>query len=120
MQSNVLYSSGVALKVVGVKFRTLDHWATSGLAIPSVVANGYGSERQYSRDDLVWLMAVDVLRQIGVPAQIIRTLRADVYGPERPDTLEYAVPSALGRVAVDLARIRNMVDRALEKTRGAA
>jgi DNA-binding transcriptional MerR regulator len=60
-------------KIVGITYRQLDYWATTGLVKPSVRdAEGSGSQRLYSFDDIVMLRIVKRLLDTGVSLQRIR------------------------------------------------
>lgn len=59
--------------VVGISYRQLDHWTTTGLVTPSVrEASGSGSQRLYSFEDIVELRVVKKLLDTGVSLQRIR------------------------------------------------
>ncbi|MGI8427539.1 MAG: MerR family transcriptional regulator [Actinomycetota bacterium] len=60
-------------KVVGISYRQLDYWARTGLVTPSVQpAQGSGSQRLYSFEDLVDLKLINKLLQAGVSLQRVR------------------------------------------------
>jgi DNA-binding transcriptional MerR regulator len=60
-------------RVVGITYRQLDYWATTGLVEPSVRdAVGSGSQRLYSFEDIVTLKVVKRLLDAGVSLQRIR------------------------------------------------
>jgi DNA-binding transcriptional MerR regulator len=60
-------------KIVGITYRQLDYWATTGLVKPSVRdAEGSGSQRLYSFDDIVLLRIIKRLLDTGVSLQRIR------------------------------------------------
>jgi DNA-binding transcriptional MerR regulator/predicted RNase H-like HicB family nuclease len=66
---------GVAsvLKLTGVSYRQLDHWAKTGLVRASVrEATGRGSRRVYSFEDLVALRVVAQLLAAGLSVQALR------------------------------------------------
>jgi DNA-binding transcriptional MerR regulator len=62
MAADGLYSTGRVAQLVGVCMRTVDSWATNGLAPASIRAAGVGSDRWYRFDDLVVVKAMAVLR----------------------------------------------------------
>jgi DNA-binding transcriptional MerR regulator len=58
---------------VGISYRQLDYWARTGLATPSVQpAQGSGSQRLYSFEDLVELKVIKNLLDAGVSLQQVR------------------------------------------------
>lgn len=60
-------------KIVGISYRQLDYWARTGLATPSVQkAQGSGSQRLYSFEDLVELKLIKNLLDTGVSLQRVR------------------------------------------------
>lgn len=60
-------------KIVGISYRQLDYWARTGLATPSVqAAQGSGSQRLYSFEDLVELKLIKNLLDTGVSLQRVR------------------------------------------------
>ncbi len=60
-------------KVVGITYRQLDYWTTTGLVMASVRnADGSGSQRLYSFDDIVQLKVIKRLLDTGVSLQRIR------------------------------------------------
>lgn len=60
-------------KIVGISYRQLDHWTTTGLVTPSVrEAQGSGSQRLYSFSDIVELKVIKNLLDTGVSLQRIR------------------------------------------------
>lgn len=64
-----------AAKIVGVPYRTLDHWARTSVIGPSVAeAQGTGTERRYSFADLVALCVARDLRKAGISLQTLRSI----------------------------------------------
>lgn len=60
-------------KVVGITYRQLDYWARTGLVTPSVQpAQGSGSQRLYSFEDLVDLKLIKNLLDAGISLQRVR------------------------------------------------
>jgi len=60
-------------KIVGISYRQLDHWDRTGLLRPSLVpANGSGTQRLYSYQDVVQLRIIKQLREAGVSLQRAR------------------------------------------------
>lgn len=67
------YRAPQVAKAGGVSYRMLDHWTTSGLVVPSVRdAEGSGSQRLYSFDDILLVRTIKNLRDAGVSLQRIR------------------------------------------------
>jgi len=67
------YRGPAVCRVVGITYRQLDYWATTGLVEPSVRdAEGSGSQRLYSFEDIVTLKVIKRLLDVGVSLQRIR------------------------------------------------
>lgn len=67
------YRGPKVAKLVGISYRQLDHWTTTGLVRASVRdAEGSGTQRLYSFADIVELKVVKQLRDAGVSLQRIR------------------------------------------------
>ena len=67
------YRGPAVANIVGVSYRQLDHWTTTGLVRASVRdAQGSGTQRLYSFDDIVALRVIKRLRDAGVSLQRIR------------------------------------------------
>lgn len=67
------YRGPAACRIVGVTYRQLDYWTTTGLVRSSVRdADGSGSQRLYSFDDIVQLKVVKRLLDAGVHLNRIR------------------------------------------------
>jgi len=67
------YRGPAVCRVVGITYRQLDYWATTGLVEPSVRdAVGSGSQRLYSFEDIVTLKVIKRLLDAGVSLQRIR------------------------------------------------
>ncbi|HUH08339.1 MAG TPA: MerR family transcriptional regulator [Egibacteraceae bacterium] len=67
------YRGPAVCKIVGITYRQLDYWATTELVKPSVrSAEGSGSQRLYSFDDIVQLKLIKNLLATGVSLQRIR------------------------------------------------
>lgn len=67
------YRGPAVCRVVDITYRQLDYWATTGLVEPSVQdADGSGSQRLYSFEDIVTLKVVKRLLEVGVSLQRIR------------------------------------------------
>ena len=60
-------------KIVGISYRQLDYWTRTGLITPSVrAAQGSGSQREYSYQDLVALKTIKSLLDTGISLQRVR------------------------------------------------
>jgi DNA-binding transcriptional MerR regulator len=60
-------------KIVGISYRQLDYWARTELAMPSIQpAQGSGTQRLYSFEDLVELKLIKNLLDAGVSLQRVR------------------------------------------------
>jgi DNA-binding transcriptional MerR regulator len=69
------FSSGEVVRLTGISYRTLDYWARTKLIPPAVSqANGTGTERKYSFDDLVKICTVLALRAAGLETRAIAGL----------------------------------------------
>jgi DNA-binding transcriptional MerR regulator len=67
------YRAPQVCAIVGITYRQLDYWTTTGLVTASVrCAEGSGSQRLYSFDDIVELKVVRNLLETGVSLQRIR------------------------------------------------
>src|SRR5260221_14410575 len=67
------YLTAQAARISGFSVRQLDYWARSGILIPSVQnANGQGTRRHYSFNDLVKLRFIQQLKEKGWSTQKIR------------------------------------------------
>lgn len=67
------YRGPAVCKVTGVSYRQLDYWTTTGLVTPSVrSAEGSGSQRLYSFEDVLQLKVIKQLLDTGVSLQRIR------------------------------------------------
>ena len=59
--------------IVGISYRQLDYWARTGLVLPSVQpAQGSGSQRLYSFEDLIDLKLIKNLLDAGISLQKVR------------------------------------------------
>jgi DNA-binding transcriptional MerR regulator len=60
-------------RIVGITYRQLDYWARTGLVRPSIhEAQGSGSQREYSFQDLATLRLIKRMLDSGVNLQQIR------------------------------------------------
>ncbi|MGB1610634.1 MAG: MerR family transcriptional regulator, partial [Ilumatobacteraceae bacterium] len=61
------FSGSQAAKVVGISYRQLDYWARTDLIRPSLAdAQGSGSRRRYSYQDLLELRVIKTLLDAGI------------------------------------------------------
>ena len=67
------YRGPAVCKIVGISYRQLDYWTTTGLITPSVRdAEGSGTQRLYAFEDIVQLKVIKNLLDAGVSLQRIR------------------------------------------------
>ena len=67
------YTSKEVCKIIGISYRQLDYWDSSGFIQPSVArARGTGTARMYSFVDMVCLRTAKRLRDSGISLQKIR------------------------------------------------
>ena len=85
---NVGYSAKEVVRITGVKYRTLDFWAKSGVVEPTIAkATGTGTDRIYSFRDMVALRVARELRESGISTQALRkvvTFLREEEGLENP------------------------------------
>ncbi len=68
------YRGPAVCDIVGISYRQLDYWTTTGLVTPTVRdAEGSGSQRLYAFEDIVQLKVIKRLLDTGVSLQRIRT-----------------------------------------------
>lgn len=68
------YRGPAVCKLVGITYRQLDYWTTTGLVAASVrSAEGSGSQRLYGFDDIVRLKVIKRLLDTGIALQRIRS-----------------------------------------------
>jgi DNA-binding transcriptional MerR regulator len=69
------FSTGDAVRITGVSFRNIDHWARTKFIVPSIAdARGTGTERRYSFSDLLALRVARELREAGVSTRSLRRI----------------------------------------------
>ena len=67
------FSGTRTAKVVGITYRQLDYWARTDLIRPSLSdANGSGSRRRYSYNDLLELKTIKKLLDAGIKLEQVR------------------------------------------------
>ena len=72
MEQHTLFGAGESARILGLKYRTLDHWIRTGLLPVEQPAAGPGTRRGLSFLDLIRAMTVKRLREEGVSLQAIR------------------------------------------------
>jgi len=128
------------LKIVKVSYRQLDYWARTELVRPSLKeAEGSGSQRLYSFQDLLKLRVVKSLLDAGVSLQKIRiavdtlevlkqpatgtTLISDgkhVYAEDSPDALLDLLKDGQGVFAIAVDRVWTDLEKKVGKRRSPA
>ncbi|MEA2476535.1 MAG: hypothetical protein QOC87_734 [Actinomycetota bacterium] len=67
------YRGPQTCKIVGVTYRQLDYWTRTGLVVPSLqAAQGSGTQRLYSFNDLLQLKVIKSLTDAGASLQKVR------------------------------------------------
>ncbi|MDP8958332.1 MAG: MerR family transcriptional regulator [Actinomycetota bacterium] len=67
------YRAPQVCRLVGITYRQLDYWARTGLLVPSIhAAQGSGSQRRYSFQDIVQLRVIKSLLDAGMSLKKIR------------------------------------------------
>lgn len=69
------FSSGDVCAIAEVSIRKLDSWTRDDLVTPTIQkADGPGSERLWSEADLLWVMVIKDLRDVGIKNNVIKKL----------------------------------------------
>jgi DNA-binding transcriptional MerR regulator len=103
------YRGPAVCRVVGITYRQLDYWATTGLVEPGVRdAEGSGSQRLYSFEDIVTLKVIKRLLDVGVSLQRIR--RAIEYVRDRGLSLRNITLASDGETVYAANDAREVVD----------
>ena len=103
------YRGPAVCKIVGISYRQLDYWTTTGLVTPSVRdADGSGSQRLYSFDDIVQLRIIKNLLDTGVSLQRIRA--AIEFVRERGLDLRHITLLSDGKTVYALDDQREIID----------
>jgi DNA-binding transcriptional MerR regulator len=122
-------------KIVGISYRQLDYWARTGLVRPSVKdAQGSGSQRLYSFQDLALLRLIKRMLDSGVNLQQIRkamstlkelkepalgtTLVSDgnrIYQVESPEAVVDLLASGQGVFAIAVDKVWTDLEGTLAK-----
>jgi len=124
-------------RIVGISYRQLDYWARTGLVRPSVKdAQGSGTQRLYSFQDLATLKIIKKLLDTGVSLQQVRkaigtlrdlrepatgtTLVSDgvrIYAVDSPEAVVDLLAKGQGVFAVAVDRVWTDLEGALAKGR---
>jgi DNA-binding transcriptional MerR regulator len=103
------YRGPAVCRVVGITYRQLDYWATTGLVEPSVRdAVGSGSQRLYSFEDIVTLKVIKRLLDAGVSLQRIR--KAIEHVQDRGLSLRHLTPASDGETVYAADDARDVID----------
>ncbi|CAN5854928.1 hypothetical protein BH23ACT10_BH23ACT10_26190 [soil metagenome] len=103
------YRGPAVCRVVGITYRQLDYWATTGLVEPGVRdAVGSGSQRLYSFEDIVTLKVIKRLLDVGVSLQRIR--RAIDYVRDRGLSLRHLTLASDGETVYAATDSSDVVD----------
>ncbi len=130
------YGVPEVLRVAKVSYRQLDYWARTDLVTPSIrQADGSGTQRLYSFQDIVQLRVIKSLLDTGVSLQKIRkanaylrhlrqpahgtTLISDgerVYSEESPGALLDLLAKGQGVFAIAVGKVWSDTEKTLRKT----
>jgi DNA-binding transcriptional MerR regulator len=122
-------------RIAGISYRQLDYWARTGLVRPSIRdAQGSGTQRLYSFQDLAQLKVIKKLLDTGVGLQQVRraigtlrelrepatgtTLVSDgsrIYSVESPEAVVDLLAKGQGVFAVAVDRVWTDLEGALAK-----
>ena len=112
------FDSKTASGIVGISLRQIQYWDEQGFIRPSIkLAEGRGTKRLYSFDDLVCLKVVKDLTEHGVSLQTVRRCLRPLrqYGVgsgEPPASLKYLTDGEkLFVITDDRQKILNAMDR---------
>ncbi|MFN8015090.1 MAG: MerR family transcriptional regulator [Acidimicrobiia bacterium] len=72
MSFSNMFSSKQTCEIVGISYRQLDYWDTKGLFVPTETANGSGSRRRYSFEDLIKLRVIKKMLDNGMKLEEIK------------------------------------------------
>ena len=90
-QNNVIkktYSSKEVCKIIGITYKQLDYYDRTDFVKPSITgADGYGTRRMYSFDDLMKLKVIKKLIEAGISLQKLRKTKKylDDYSSQNKD-----------------------------------
>jgi DNA-binding transcriptional MerR regulator len=122
-------------KIVGISYRQLDYWARTDLVRPSIQdAEGSGTQRLYSFQDLATLKVIKKLLDTGVSLQQVRraitalakmktpahgaTLVSDgsrIYAVDSPDAVVDLLAKGQGVFAIAIDRVWSDLEGSLSK-----
>lgn len=131
------YGARQAAEIVGISYRQIDYWARTELVTPSLKeADGSGSQRSYSFQDLLKLRVVKSLLDAGVALQAIRratdtledlgqpaqgtTLISDgkhVYAEAGPEVLLDLLRKGQGVFALAVDKVWTDLEKSVNKSR---
>jgi len=79
----LLFTGREAATITGASYRNVDYWARIDLAAPTIEAQGPGSVRGYTLDDLVILKLCEILAdlKIEVRAEVLKKARNYLRSP---------------------------------------
>lgn len=126
-------------KIVGISYRQLDYWARTDLVRPSIQdADGSGTQRLYSFQDLATLKVIKKLLDTGVSLQQVRkaiaalarmktpahgaTLVSDgsrIYSVDSPDAVIDLLAKGQGVFAIAIDRVWSDLEGSLAKRKPA-
>lgn len=126
-------------KIVGISYRQLDYWARTDLVRPSIQdADGSGTQRLYSFQDLATLRVIKKLLDTGVSLQQVRkaiaalakmktpahgaTLVSDgarIYAVDSPDAVIDLLAKGQGVFAIAIDRVWSDLEGSLAKRKPA-
>ncbi len=96
-------------RLVGISYRQLDYWARTGLAVPSVRrAEGSGSQRVYSFEDVVRLRVIKRLLDTGIGLERIRAALDEL--ADRGRSLSEVTLASDGRTVYAMDDDRQLLD----------
>jgi DNA-binding transcriptional MerR regulator len=107
------YRGPAVCRVVGITYRQLDYWATTGLVEPSVRDTiGSGTQRLYSFEDIVTLEVIKRLLDAGISLQRIRMVVGQLRDESVPlQGLTLASDGDMVYIANDTNRIGELLTR---------
>jgi len=103
------YRGPAVSDIVGITYRQLDYWARTGLVSPSIrKAEGSGSQRLYSFEDIVRLRVIKRLLDAGVNLERIRAALEELARQGR--TLSDVTLASDGRTVYAIDDDRQLLD----------
>jgi DNA-binding transcriptional MerR regulator len=140
MQEEQGYRVPEVQRIVGISYRQLDYWARTGLVRPSIRdAQGSGTQRLYSFQDLLVLKVIRRLLDIGVSLQKVRraveylrqskqqlhavTLVSDgqrIYTPDSTEALVDLIAGGQGAFVIPVDNVWKDLEGSLRKRTRAA